>query len=106
VSRPLEVEISDLAKAQVRAAEAWWRLNRPKAPNAIREELERASSIISAQPDLGARARRISLSGVRRLHLARIRYYVYYWLRTDPERVEILAFWHASRGSSPPLPSS
>jgi len=39
VSRPLDIEISDLAKAQVRTAEEWWRLNRPKAPNAIREEL-------------------------------------------------------------------
>jgi hypothetical protein len=36
-----------IAKAQIRAAEEWWRLNRPKAPNAIREELERAASLIS-----------------------------------------------------------
>jgi hypothetical protein len=68
VSRPLDIEITDLAKEQIRAAEAWWRLNRPKAPNAIREELERASSIISVHPEVGARARKISLSGVRRLH--------------------------------------
>jgi hypothetical protein len=30
-----------LAKAM-----AWWRLNRPKTLNAIREELERAASIV------------------------------------------------------------
>ena len=101
MSRSLHVGISELAKGQVRAAEEWWRLNRPKAPNAIREELERASSIISVQPELGARARNISLTGVRRLHLARVRYYVYYRLLTDPERIEILAFWHASRGDPP-----
>jgi plasmid stabilization system protein ParE len=103
VSRPLDIGISDLAKAQIRTAEDWWRLKRPKAPNAIREELERAASIISVQPEIGARARNASLSGVRRLHLARVRYYVYYWLLTDPERIEILAFWHESRGSDPPL---
>jgi len=57
VSRPLHIEVSDLAKTQIRAAEQWWRLNRPKAPNAIREELERASSLISVQPEVGARAR-------------------------------------------------
>jgi hypothetical protein len=56
VSRPLFVDISDTAKSQVLAAEEWWRLNRPKAPNAIREELERAASLISVQPDLSARA--------------------------------------------------
>lgn len=103
MSRRLDVAISDLAKAQVRAAEDWWRLNRPKAPNAIREELERASSIISVQPEAGARARNIALPGVRRVHLPRVRYYVYYWLLTDPERIEILAFWHESRGSGPAL---
>jgi plasmid stabilization system protein ParE len=103
VSRPLHIEVSDLAKTQIRAAEQWWRLNRPKAPNAIREELERASSLISVQPEVGARARNISLPGVRRLHLARVRYYVYYRVVTEPEQVEVLAFWHASRGSGPPL---
>ncbi len=56
MSRPLHIEVSDLAKAQIRAAEEWWRLNRPKAPNAIREELERASLLISLQPEIGARA--------------------------------------------------
>jgi plasmid stabilization system protein ParE len=103
VSQPLHIEVSDLAKAQIRAAEEWWRLNRPKAPNAIREELERASSLISVQPKVGARARNISLPGARRLQLARVRYYVYYRVVTEPEQVEVLAFWHASRGSSPPL---
>ena len=103
MNRPLAIDLSDLAKTQIRTAEEWWRLNRPKAPNAIREELERAASIISVQPDVGARAVNVSLPGIRRLHLSRVRYYVYYWLRSDPERIEILAFWHESRGSGPPL---
>ena len=100
---PLAIDVSDLARAQIRAAEDWWRLNRPKAPNAIREELERAASIISIQPSAGARALNVSLPDVRRVHLSRVRYYLYYWLRTDPERIEILAFWHESRGSGPPV---
>jgi hypothetical protein len=103
VSRPLHIEVSDLARAQILAAEEWWRVNRPKAPNAIREELERASLLISIQPEIGARARQVSLAGVRRLQLARVRYHVYYRVVTDPERTEVLGFWHESRGSSPPL---
>ncbi|PYR65819.1 MAG: hypothetical protein DMF88_18495 [Acidobacteria bacterium] len=103
MTRPLDIDISDLAKGQIRAAEDWWRLKRSKAPNAIREELERAASVISVQPEAGARALNVSLAGVRRLHLARIRYYVYYWVVTNPERIEILAFWHESRGSEPPI---
>ena len=103
MSGPLQVEVSNLAKKQIRTAEQWWRLNRPKAPNAIREDLDRASSLISVQPEVGARATNVSLAGVRRLHLARVRYYVYYRVVTDPDRVQLLAFWHTSRGSGPPL---
>ena len=103
MSRPLDIDISDLAKAQIRTAEEWWRLNRPKAPNAIREELERASAILTLQPEAGARARNVALVGVRRLLLDRVRYYVYYRLLDDPGRIEILAFWHASREGVPPV---
>ena len=101
--RPLHIEVSDLARAQIRAAEAWWRVNRPKAPNAIREELERASLLISVQPEIGARARNISLAGVRRLHLARVRDIHLLPGGYKPERIEVLALWHESRGSGPSL---
>ena len=80
MSEPLHVEVSALAATQIRAAETWWRLNRPKAPNAIREDLERAVSLIAVQPQVGARARNLTLPGVRRLHLARIHYDLYYRL--------------------------
>jgi hypothetical protein len=97
VRRPLHIEVSDLARAQIRAAQDWWRVNRPKASNAIREELERASLLICVQPEIRARATNISLAGVRRLQLARVRYYVYYRV------VAVLAFWHESRGSGPSI---
>jgi plasmid stabilization system protein ParE len=101
VSAPLRVEISDLAMAQIRAAEGWWRQNRPKAPNAVREELERVAVLISLQPQSGALARNVSLPGVRRIHLTRIRYYLVY--RVVSETIEIPALWHSSRHGTPPL---
>ena len=103
MSGPLRVEISDLAMAQVRAAEEWWRQNRPKAPNAVREELERAAVLISLQPESGAIARNVSLPGVRRIHLTRIRYYLFYRVVPAPEAIEILALWHSSRQGAPAL---
>jgi plasmid stabilization system protein ParE len=103
VSAPLRVEISDLAMAQVRAAEEWWRQNRPKAPNAVREEVERAAVLLSLQPESGALARNVSLAGVRRIHLTRIRYYLFYRVVPDPNTIEILALWHSSRQGSPTL---
>jgi hypothetical protein len=103
VSAPLLVKVSALAAAQVRAAETWWQLNRPKAPGAIRSELERASSLIALQPGIGTRARNTTLPGVRRLHLAAFATILYYVVIEAPSRLEILAFWHASRGTHPKI---
>jgi hypothetical protein len=35
--------------------------------------------------------------------LARIRYYIYFQLSGDEQSVEVVAFWHGNRGSSPDL---
>jgi plasmid stabilization system protein ParE len=103
VSEPLHVEVSRIAAEQIRVAETWWRTNRPKAPNAIREEVERASGLVAVQPDIGSRALNVKLAGVRRIHLSRIRYHLYYRVTETPRRIEIVGFWHSSRGSRPPI---
>ena len=103
MTEPLPIELSALAAEQLRTAEAWWRLNRPKAPGAILTELEGAASLIALQPEIGTRAQNITLAGVRRLHLARIRYDLYYRVVEEPRRVQVLAFWHSSRGTRPPI---
>jgi len=103
VTDPLPIEVSGVAAAQIRAAEEWWRDHRPKAPNAVREDLERASSLLAMHPQVGARARNVALTGVRRLHLARIRYDLYYRVVAAEKRIEILGFWHRSRGTGPAI---
>jgi len=103
VSAPLHIEVSELADRQIREADIWWRRNRLKAPNAIREELERVSALIAFQPLVGARALNVTLPGVRRIHIERIHYHVYYRVVGSPEYIEIVAFWGARRGSGPPI---
>jgi plasmid stabilization system protein ParE len=103
VSEPLPVDVSVLAAAQMHAAETWWQANRPKAPGAIRAEIKRASSLIARHPQIGTRATNVGLPGVRRLHLGRIHYDLYYQMVEGHSRVEILAFWHSSRGGQPPV---
>ena len=76
-------------------------LNRPAAPGAIGEELERAFALIAAQPRTGAIARNARLADVRRLHLARVHYHLYY--RVGPRTIDVLAFWHTSRGEAAPI---
>ncbi|MGZ5445295.1 MAG: type II toxin-antitoxin system RelE/ParE family toxin [Thermoanaerobaculia bacterium] len=103
MSEPLRIEVSELADRQIREADRWWRLNRLKAPNAIREELERIATLIVHRPHLGARAVNVRLAGVRRIHIERIHYDLYYRVVGSTQMIEIVAFWGSRRGSGPPI---
>jgi plasmid stabilization system protein ParE len=89
------------AVQQIEAATAWWATNRPDAPGAIRAELDDTLARIEAHPTIGEVVRHTHLRGVRCRLVRRIRYHVYY--RVVGDDIEVLAFWHASRGSGPPL---
>jgi plasmid stabilization system protein ParE len=99
LNEPLVVRPTKRAARQIREAAAWWEQHRPAAPGAIREELEQAFALLSRQPRVGTRARNVRTKGVRRIHLSRIRYYLFY--RVTGSVVEVLAFWHTSRGAGP-----
>ena len=103
MSRQLPVRIVSSAGRAIIEAADWWKSNRPKAPGAFVEELERALQLISSQPAIGARAQNVKLAGVRRIRLARVRYHLYYRVAASPPRIEVLALWHTSRGESPPI---
>jgi plasmid stabilization system protein ParE len=103
VNDPLPVHVVSSAARAITEAAAWWVANRPKAPNAFAEELERAFRLIASQPGIGARAQNTSLVGVQRIHLARVHYHLYYRVVMTPEAIEVLALWHTSRGSNPPI---
>ena len=57
--------------------------------------------LLSRQPGVGAQASTAHYLGLRRLFLSRVRYHIYYQVKTG--KVVILAFWHASRGAGPGL---
>ena len=101
MTTPLRIEVTDDARAQIAAAAAWWAENRPSAPGAILQDLDRILGLLSAQPAMGTRALRAKLSGVRRVTLNRVRYYVYY--RVVGDALQVLAFWHTSRDEGPGL---
>jgi plasmid stabilization system protein ParE len=98
-SRP--IRLTRRAVAQIDEAARWWADNRLAAPGAVADDLEQGLALIAAHPRIGAMARSPRLRGVRRILLSRVNYYVYY--RETPEAIDVLAFWHASRGTPPPL---
>jgi len=99
----LPIRVVRSAADQIMEAAVWWDANRPKAPGLFREEIARALELISAQPQIGAKAGNAKLAGVRRVHLSRIHYHLYYRVSQSPRAVEVLALWHTSRGSGPGL---
>lgn len=78
MTTPLRIEITDAAQVQIKAAAAWWAQHRPRAPGAVLEDLDLTLGLLAVQAGLGARTRRATLSGVRRVTLSRIRYHLYY----------------------------
>jgi plasmid stabilization system protein ParE len=97
----LPIRVTHAADTHIQKAADWWAANREKAPEAFREELQRGFSLISQQPEVGAQATNVKLKDVRRIHLSRIRYFLYY--RVKEGRAEVLALWHSSRRKGPVL---
>ena len=97
----LVVRIKPRALRQIEKAAEWWFENRPAAPGAIRKDLESALALLAREPGIGTRVEIPRADIVRRLYLGRIRYFVYY--RVRGKFLEIVGFWHESRGQPPPL---
>lgn len=85
---------------QLDRASKWWRQNRDKAPDAFDLDFADAFDRIRTNSDIGTPIRS-QRAGVRSLWLDRIGYFVYY--RVTDDTVEIIAIWHAARGSRPRL---
>ena len=95
----LRVRITARAAGEIERADAWWRENRLAVPGALREDLKAAFKLLLQQPGVGIKVASARLTGTRRLHLERIRYFVYY--RVKSEELVILCVWHSSRGRGP-----
>jgi plasmid stabilization system protein ParE len=103
VSEPFAVSFTPRALRHVREAKQWWRANRSKAPDALEEELRTALEMIANTPSIGTVARNVALPDVRRVLLNRVNYFLYYRPNVSSQQIEVVALWHARRGSGPRL---
>ena len=95
------VELTAQATQQLAQAREWWRAHRDKAPNAVDDDVSALFVILEERPEIVGRQLEQEPS-VRRVHLRRIRYYAYFRIVDEGERVQIVALWHASRHGEPP----
>ena len=95
----LELFVSRRAAREINRISEWWAANRPAAPGAVRKDIEAALVLLLDQPSLGSAVKEASSPDVRRFHVDRIHYWVYYRVRGT--RLEVVSVWHSSRGSGP-----
>ena len=95
----MRIRITRRADAHIDQAADWWEQHRPLSPGALDEELAEAFALLLSQPAIGAPALNARTKGVRRVHLARVHYHLYY--RVRGEQIDVIALWHTSRGSPP-----
>jgi plasmid stabilization system protein ParE len=88
---------------QVEAIDAWWRDNRPQAPDLFASELEHALGLLARAPGMGVPYAPRAADGVRRLVLSSTRYHVYYVHEPTRDFLGILAVWSSLRGRPPSL---
>jgi plasmid stabilization system protein ParE len=96
----LKVEFSDEAQVQVQQIDAWWRQNRPSAPDLFTAELDEAVLRLERTPTLGTPYHG-SVNAARRMLLRRTHYHVYFIERA--ESLYVLAVWNVYRGRGPNL---
>lgn len=95
----LRYQIKARAQREITRAAQWWAENRPAAPGAIRIELVHGLALLVEHPGAGMRVRSPRSGEVRRFLLLRTQYFLYY--RVREQQLEVLALWHASRGTGP-----
>lgn len=84
MNSPLTVRIVSSAARAIAEAATWWTANRPKSPDAFVSDLENALELIAFHPGIGALATNAKLEDVRRVHLARVHYHLYYHVTPKP----------------------
>lgn len=97
----LVVQIKSRAQREIEQAAEWWAANRPAAPGAVRKDMEAALALLVEEPGIGTKIETARMDTVRRLYLTRVRYFLYY--RVRGKFLEVVAFWHSSRESGPPI---
>ena len=96
----MKVDLSEEARAQAHEIDAWWRENRPAAPELFTNELADALTKLEQKPNLGT-PYEAGTKKVRRVLLRRTHYHLYFVEEADS--LFVVAVWSVYRGRGPTL---
>jgi plasmid stabilization system protein ParE len=96
----IRIQTTADVRRQVKDAAAWWRENRPEAPELFWRELSGALDLLRTAPLAGAT---YNARGVRRVLMPQTRYQVFYRYEASSGRLSVMAVWSSLRGKGPPL---
>ena len=98
----MKIRVSTRAQRETDRHDAWWRANRPAAPDLLIHELLHVIELLETNPNLGVPYESAHFEGpVRRILMKKAERHLYYGLLGD--ELIILALWGARRGRGPKL---
>lgn len=97
------VRLARRAERDLRRIDAWWRDNRPAAPELFVSEVADALRLLRGAPAAGPLHEIRPGDGVRRVLLPQTRFHAYYRFDGHDDVVVIVAIWSTQRGRTPML---
>jgi hypothetical protein len=94
----LRAKLTPRARREIERAHAWWRVERPAAPDLLIDEIDAALGTLELSPHIGA-AYRSARIGTRRILLTQTRFHLYYCVHGGD--LVVLSLWSAVRGRGP-----
>lgn len=101
-SARVKIELTARAVRDAERRAAWWRRERPAAPQLFEDELRVALDLLRAEPEAGSTYPSRYGRPYRRLLLSRSRHHVYYRV-VAPDRLVVIAIWNAVARRGPAL---
>ncbi len=95
----MKVVVAKDARDQANDIDAWWRENRPEAPDMFQAELIAALQLLADAPNTGTRYER----NYRRVRLQRTRHNVFYEVDRQQDVLTVVAVWGMPKGKMPKL---
>jgi plasmid stabilization system protein ParE len=97
------VRLTKRAFGHLQRIDAWWRENRPAAPELFDGEVTSAVARLAETPFIGVSYERLSSRPARRLLLTETQYHIYFDVDEAAREVLVVAIWHSARGRPPPI---